>query len=233
MTTVAFIFARGGSSMQKKNLRSLAGRSLLARAIEVGTAVKAIDSIIVSTDDEEIATEARAAGADVPFRRPAALATATAPEWAAWRHAIGWFSERYGADALRRFVSLPTTAPLRTAVDVEKCLATFDEGKWDAVVTVRPAERNPYFNLIVLDKAGRARLMNEPAGAVHRRQEAPEIYDMTTVAYVASPDFVLRADSLFAGRIGAVLIPKQRAVDVDDEWDLLTAEAYLRHSQGH
>jgi CMP-N-acetylneuraminic acid synthetase len=217
--------------MRDKNLRLLSGRSLLARSIDVAKSVRGIDRVIVSTDSDKIADAAISAGAEVPFRRPVELATDIAPEWLAWRHAIDWVRQHNGAQAITRFVSLPTTAPLRNVNDVAACLAAYDEGNWDAVVTVRPAERNPYFNMISLESDGHAQLVIRPNTTVATRQTAPQLYDMTTVAYVVHPDFVLRKGSLFEGRVKAVVVPKQRAVDIDDEWDLVTAEAYLRQSK--
>lgn len=227
MTTIAFIFARGGSSMAGKNLRLLLGRSLLARAVSVAKATRGIDRVLISTDDDAIAAAGLECGAEVPFRRPAELATDTAPEWMAWRHAIHWIRENEGPAALRRLVSVPTTAPLRIVADVESCLAAYDRGGCDAVLTVRPAERNPYFNMVRLAADGRAELVANADMPTAGRQGAPDVYDVTTVAYVASPDYVLESNGLFGGRVRAVIVPKERAVDIDDEWDLLTAEAYL------
>jgi len=224
--TVAFIFARGGSSFRGKNLRLLHGRSLLARAINICKAVKTIDRVIVSTDDEDIAEAARAEGAEVPFRRPAELASATAPEWLAWRHAVSWIRENEGPQALRRFIAVPATSPLRARSDIEACLTAYDGGGWDLVLTVRPAERNPYFNMVELESDGRARFVLNPDKPITHRQSAPAMYDIAGVAYVTSPDFILEANGLFDGRTGVVIVPKERAVDIDDEWDLVTAEAF-------
>lgn len=83
------IFARGGSKgVPRKNVRMLAGKPLIAYAIEAARQCPLIDRVIVSTDDAEIADTASAYGADVPFMRPAQLATDTAAEWLAWQHAI-------------------------------------------------------------------------------------------------------------------------------------------------
>ena len=227
--TIAFIFARGGSSMAGKNLRPLLGRSLLARAVSTAKAVGRIDRVVVSTDDAAIAQAAQDAGAEVPFRRPAELATDDAPEWLAWRHAIQW--ARSGGANFTRFVSVPTTAPLREPGDIARCLDAFETRLWDVVLTVRPAERSPYFNMVRLDSAGAAHLATKPDRPIAGRQGAPVLYDVTTVAYVAAPEFVMRADAIFAGRVGAVIVPKERAIDIDDEWDLAAAEAYLRRME--
>jgi len=219
---VAFIFARGGSKgVPGKNLRRLSGKSLLAHAIEAARAAAAVERIVVSTDDEDIAAAARQCGAEVPFLRPSELATDDAPEWLAWRHALGEIGD------VGLFVSVPTTAPLRAAVDIDACVARFREGDCDAVFAVTPAAHNPYFNMVTIDDDGLARLAISPDTEVRRRQSAPPVFDITTVCYVVSPSFIESADGLFDGRIGVVEVPPERAVDIDTELDLKIAEALI------
>jgi CMP-N-acetylneuraminic acid synthetase len=225
MRATAFVFARGGSvGLPGKNLRLLGGKPLIAHAIEVGRDSPRISEVIVSTDDPEIARVARLHGAQVPWLRPSDLASNTAREWDAWRHAI---RSTYRPDKIADsevFVSLPATAPLRTAEDVEACLDRYLEGDVDVVVSVRESDRNPYYNMVTVDADGRARLVVSRDGPIDRRQDAPAVFDLTTVAYVASPSFVLCNDGLFEGRVGVVEIPKERAVDIDDEIDFAVAE---------
>ncbi|SBW09741.1 CMP-N-acetylneuraminic acid synthetase [uncultured Alphaproteobacteria bacterium] len=219
---VAFIFARGGSKgLPGKNLRLLAGKPLLTHAIDVAKAVPGIARVVVSTDDPMIAEAARGAGAEVPFLRPAGLATDTAPEWLAWQHAIRALREE--GDPVEVFLSLPTTAPLRRPVDVACCIDTLASGDADIVITVREAERNPYFNMVRRETDGSVRLAVE--GVYHRRQDAPPIFDITTVAYAARADFILSANRIFDGRVRAIVIPRERALDIDDAFDLAVAEA--------
>ena len=125
------------------------------------------------------------------------------------------------------FVCVPPTSPLRSVEDVDACIQTLVESDADLVITVRPAERSPYFNMVTLDNAGYARLVVPPDGPVHRRQDAPPVYDMTTVAYAARPQFVLQAGSMFEGRLKAVLVPAERALDIDTELDFQFAEFLL------
>ncbi|MHA1597316.1 MAG: acylneuraminate cytidylyltransferase family protein [Alphaproteobacteria bacterium] len=222
--TVAFIFARGGSKgLPGKNLRPLGAKPLLAHAIDAARAAESIDRIIVSTDDEEIAAAARQYGAEVPFLRPPELATDDAPEWLAWRHALGEMKAE--AENVGLFVSVPTTSPLRAPADIDACVARFREGDCDAVFAVTPAAHNPYFNMVTLDDDGLAHLAIQPDGEVKRRQAAPPVFDITTVCYVVSPSFIERADGLFDGRIGVVEVPGERAVDIDTELDFKIAEA--------
>lgn len=223
MKVYAFIFARGNSKgLSGKNIRPLGGHPLLAHSIMVAQQVAGISKIFVSTDSDEIAAVAEAYQAIV-IRRPDELATDTAPEWLAWRHAINHL--RAQGHVFDVFVSLPATSPLRSVEDVELCMASLDSNT-DVVVTVTPASRSPYFNMVVRDDQGTSTLVCSGNG-VHRRQDAPAIYDMTTVAYVTNPEFILNNERIFSGRVRSVVVPRERAVDIDDIYDFKMAEFFL------
>lgn len=227
MRVTAFIFARGGSKgLPGKNIRPFGGKPLIAWSIEQALSVSRVDRVIVSTDSEEIAAVARHHGALTPFLRPAELAGDNSPEWLAWRHALGFLqaSESAMPDAM---LSVPATAPLRTPGDLERCLDEFEKGDADAVITVSEAHRNPYFNMVKERPDKTVELVIPPPGAVSRRQDAPSVYDMATVAYVLNPGFVFSHDSIFQGRVRAVQIPARRAIDIDTLLDFQIAECLL------
>jgi CMP-N-acetylneuraminic acid synthetase len=226
---VGIIFARGGSKgVRHKNIRLLAGKPLLAYSIEVARKVDAIERVVVSTDDPEVATVARDWGAEVPFMRPAELARDDSPEWLSWQHAIRTLETPPGGRAVDVMVSIPTTSPLRAPADVQRCLDTLLEGDADAVVTISPAAKNPYFNMVVLENGLVRRAI---AGeAAYRRQDAPAVFDLTTVAYAVRGEFVLRSKGLFDGKLRAVVVPRERALDIDSELDVEFAEFMLARS---
>lgn len=225
LRTVCFIFARGGSKgLPGKNIKLLAGKPLIALSIAIARACPRIETVIVSTDDAAIADTAREWGAEVPFMRPAELATDTAPEWLAWRHAIDWFER--GRGAFDVFLSLPPTSPFRAVPDVDACIdALATDPQADAVITVREAERSPYFNMVSLDPQGYAGLVIPPDGGISRRQDAPKVFDITTVAYAVRPQFVQRAGRLFDGVVRTVRVPAERALDIDTPYDFELAQA--------
>ncbi|MEQ8182889.1 acylneuraminate cytidylyltransferase family protein [Marinobacter salarius] len=229
MTNItAFIFARGGSKgLPGKNVRPFVGKPLIGWAIEQALGVPEIKRVIVSTDSQEIAEIARGFGADVPFLRPSELASDTSSEVDAWRHALAYLqdTEKCLPDV---FVSVPTTAPLRLPEDIERCLRIYTNEKADVVLTVSPAHRNPWFNMVSIQTDGKARLINNLDGYVTRRQDAPEAFDITTVAYVASPDFILSGRSLFSGCVRAAKVPVERAIDIDTLHDFEIAEFLMR-----
>jgi CMP-N-acetylneuraminic acid synthetase len=224
----AYIFARGGSKgLPGKNIRMFCGKPLIGWAIEHARKVPRIQRVIVSTDCQQIADVSMNFGALVPFLRPIELAGDDSPEWLAWRHALDHMRGLDGKypDAM---VSVPTTSPLRSPEDLENCLNEFDKGGADAVITMTEANRNPFFNMVKRDLDGFVGLILPPNGRVSRRQDAPECYDMATVAYVLDPHFVMSCGSLFEGRMRGVLVPKNRAIDIDSQLDFQIAEILMK-----
>lgn len=224
MHVTGFIFARAGSKgVPGKNIRIFAGKPLIAWSIEHAQKVKRIKRIIVSTDSDEIAEIAKEYGAEVPFKRPSHLAQDNTPEWLAWRHALDFLQTEEGKMP-ETMVSIPTTSPLRQPIDIENCLNEYEKGDADAVITVTTAHRNPYFNMVEARHDGTVGLAIASGVKVSRRQDAPKIYDVTTVAYVASSSFVMTSMGIFEGRVRAVTVPVERALDIDTELDFQIAE---------
>ena len=227
MRAFGFVFARGGSKgVPGKNIRDLAGKPLLAHALLVASQVTEIERVFVSTDTSDIAAVAERFGA-TSILRPAELAQDDSPEWLAWRHAINWVKTEVGN--FECFVSLPATAPLRTAEDVTECLSTLDQDT-DVVLTMTPAQRSPWFNMVKADPSGRLSLLVE-GGNIDRRQDAPVGYDLTTVAYVSRPEFILEKDRIWDGRVRGVVVPQERAIDIDTELDFTIADFLMRKRQ--
>lgn len=232
MTTVAFIFARGGSKgLPGKNIRPLGGKPLIAWSIEHALEIDRIDRVLVSTDSLEIASISRQYGAEVPFIRPAYLAMDESPEWLAWRHGLEYLKEDMGSMP-EIMVSVPATAPLRLAIDLNRCIDEYEKGSTDVVITVTDAQRNPYFNMVKEKPDGTYGLVNASPLTVERRQDAPIVYDMATVCYVVNSEFVMSHDSIFEGRVGAVQVPIERAIDIDTLLDFQIAEVLLSNRGG-
>ncbi len=211
MSTIATICARGGSTgLPGKNLRPLFGKPLIAHTIEHALRCPGIDRVFVSTDDDAIADAARAAGAEVPFRRPAELATATAPKLPVIRHLVTSV-EAMGVQ-VDRIVDLDPTSPLRSVADVLACLALLD-AHTDVVITGYPADKNPYFNMVELTADGLAGLCKSLPGGVFARQQAPAVYSMNASVYVWWRRTI--DQNLWDGRARLHVMPRERSIDVD------------------
>lgn len=228
MKIVAFIFARGGSKgIPNKNLHLFGGKPLIAWSIEQALAIKEIDRLIVSTDSEDIKKVALEYGAEVPFLRPKELSQDNSPEWLAWQHALKYLIEdlNYNPDIM---VSIPTTSPLRSTKDIIRCIDLYHKGGSDIVVTISETDRSPYFNMVHIDDDKAIRLVNPPLKTIFNRQNAPEVFNITTVCYVTSPDFILNNNSLFDGKVRAIKVPFERSIDIDNIFDLKFAESILK-----
>lgn len=231
MNVVAFIFARGGSKgLPNKNIRLLAGKPLIAWSIEQAFAVDRIARVIVSTDSMEIASIAKHYGAEVPFIRPAELSGDNSPEWLAWQHALNFLYESEGSFP-GVMISVPPTAPLRLPLDIESCLDEYEKGDADIIITVTDAHRSPYFNMVKDNLDGSVALVNPPLKNITRRQDAPPVFDMTTVCYVVRPEFVMSNNAIFEGRVKAIHVPIERAIDIDTLFDFKIAECLLNFNE--
>ena len=217
MKTYAFIFARGGSKgIHRKNLLEINGISLVEHSIRLAKKVKSIDKVFISTEDSEIASVSVNAGAEL-IHRPSHLAKDDSPEWLSWQHAINHVIANHGE--FQRFISLPATSPLRDLTDIEKCLDKLSTEN-DIVISITPSKRNPFFNIVRMNKNNVVELVSqEEQQSITRRQDTPETFDITTVAYVAKPEFILKSNQIWDGIVSGVIIPYERAIDIDEQID--------------
>jgi N-acylneuraminate cytidylyltransferase len=228
MTSYAFIFARGGSkSIPGKNIKPLQGKPLIQYSIEVALQTSGINNVFVSTDDADIAKVSRSNGAIV-IDRPIELAQDDSPEWQAWKHAISWVREQYGD--FEEFISLPATSPLRSVKDVESAILQRSNIGADICIAITPASRSPYFNMVKQLGNNLIELVNKRTNSISRRQDAPEVFDITTVVYVANVEFIMSHDNIFDGVVTSVVVPRHRAVDIDDMYDFNFAESILNNT---
>jgi N-acylneuraminate cytidylyltransferase len=223
MNAICFIFARGGSKgLPNKNIRFFCGKPLIAWSIECALSIPEIREVIVSTDSEEIAEVSRSFGAKTPFIRPHYLGTDQSPEWLSWQHAINFIKDERG-ELPDLMISTPATSPLRLPIDIKNLICEYKKG-CDAVVSITEADRNPYFNLVKYVDQDYINLWAVGEKCITRRQDAPKIFDITTVAYAVRPSYVIENSSLFNGRIRANYVPKERAIDIDTIFDFEIAE---------
>ena len=224
---IATVCARGGSKgLPGKNLRPLAGKPLIVHTIEHALACRRIEGVFVSTDDERIAEVAQRAGAQVPYLRPAELATDEAPKLPAIEHLVAHLEG--GGMKVETVVDLQPTSPLREPGDIDAALGLLDDA--DLVVSVTEPSHNPYYTLAEADADGSLQL-SKPARFA-RRQDAPAVWGLNGSIYVwrraALPKAI--ADGFWSVRARPYPMPRRRSVDIDDLEDFELAQWYLRRS---
>jgi N-acylneuraminate cytidylyltransferase len=219
--------ARGGSkSVPGKNVKPLLGKPLLAWSIEVARQVSEIDRIIVSTDDLQIASVGESFGAEV-YARPDQLATDEALIIDALKDLLRRLELE--GEKLEWVVLLEPTCPLRTAEDVLCCLQLVAQGNYDSVATFKDADLNPHRAWRLTD--GSPEVFIPGAVPWLPRQKLPKAYQLNGAVYVFRASLLAdEAKSLLVGKLGAVVMPRERSQDIDDQLDFLIVEAILKGS---
>ena len=225
---VAGIFARGGSKgVPNKNLRIVAGKSLLQRAVEHALSIKDVTDVYCSTDSSQIADEALKHGALVPWLRPSELAQDTSKEWDSWCHLVKWLNTKEIYPSY--LVTVPTVSPLRSSEDLNACVDLALSSKADVVMAVSEANRNPWFNIVTINQETKqVRLVNEPKTKIYNRQAAPVVYDVSTVTFVIKCEFLLKSSSIYDGETRALVLPRSHCIDIDTEDDIEYADYLLK-----
>ena len=249
-TILAMIPARGGSKgIKDKNITPLAGKPLITYTIEAALKSRYIDRVVVSTDSEKIAKVARNAGADVPFLRPAELASDTAKSIDAVLHCI----QVCQGDI---FLLLQPTSPLRTAEDIDAAIETFIAHGEKGLCSVNEIGDHPILTRTMDGERNLQPLLHyETAGdkgdgsechlgvqvtfgtvpfvtnSTVRRQDMPAFYHVNGAIYINRIDEINRDTSFNDNPVGYVM-PRQRSVDIDTAEDLKLAEVFLNESKG-
>lgn len=232
MKVLGIITARGGSKgIPGKNLKLLAGKPLLAYTVEAARSSRALDRVILSTEDEAIAAAGRELGCEVPFTRPAALSQDDTPHLPVIQHAAAWMRDEagYAADAV---MVLQPTSPLRTRDDINAAVALLESTGADSVLSVSevPAHSHP-MRMLRLDADGRAVLFvtGEPVRRrINRRQDLPDAWVMNGAIYACRTHLLFAAEpSLYGDHVVAYRMPAERSISIDDPDDWTAAERAL------
>jgi N-acylneuraminate cytidylyltransferase len=224
---IAVVPARGGSkSIPGKNIKPLLGKPLLAWSIDVARQVSEIDRIIVSTDDSQIASVGEAFGAEI-YARPAHLATDEALVIDALKDLLRRLESE--GDAPEWLILLEPTCPLRSADDVRKCLELVSGGQFDSVATFKDADLNPHRAWRLVD--GIPEVFIPGAVPWLPRQRLPKAWQLNGAVYIFRASLLAEeAKSLLVGRLGAVMMPRERSQDIDDHLDFMIVEALKRET---
>ncbi len=215
---LGIVTARGGSKgVPGKNLAPVGGKPLLVWTIEKAKSSAAVERLIVSTEDSVIAEVARAAGADVPFMRPQHLATDDTPHLPVIQHALAQEEARgYWPSYV---VLLQPTSPLIMAGDIAAGVRLAKERGADAVISVTRFHGHPSW-LMRVDANGRLAPWNGNAGMAERRQMGSAAFVPNGALYVMTADVIRRGESWYGPSTFAYEMPPERALDIDDAWDL-------------
>lgn len=230
MKIVGLIPARGGSKgIPGKNLRLLAGKPLIQWTVESAVEAGALDRLILSTDDDRIAETARALGVEVPFRRPANLATDDAAMIDVVVHALEELAVRsYHPDAV---AVLQPTSPLRTSRHIRMATEALDG--FDSVCSVVPVPKqlSPHYLMRIGERGYLEHFLKEGASYT-RRQDVPTAYSREGTIYLVRREIPLQVGNLYGSRCLPLLIEPHESLSIDEPQDWREAERRLAQRVG-
>lgn len=227
MKVLGIIPARGGSKgIPRKNLAPLAGRPLLAYTADAALTARRLSRVVLSTEDEEIATVGRSLGLEAPVPRPVELAQDDTPSLGVVQHMV-LALEAQGARFDAICVLQPTT-PLRRAEDIDACVELLISSSADTVLSVLPVppKYNPHW-VYLGDDAGLLRLATGGADPIPRRQELPPAYHREGSIYICRRDVLIERNTFYGPRVIGYAMRPEQTVNIDDPSDLERARTML------
>lgn len=224
MNILGVITARGASKgVPRKNIKILGGKPLIVYTIDVARKSKYITDLIVSTDDDEIATICREVGAVVPFMQPAELAEDTSGHLEVMQYAIGFMEKQKGITYDYAVIFQPTS-PFRTVDDIDKTIEKIikhNAGSAFSMCEIEPGNHPMKAKKMENDNV-LPYCMDEKIGT--HRQDFPLVYKRSGAVYVTKRDLVMKEGILFGDFAVGHIVPIERSVDIDSPLDWVKAE---------
>jgi CMP-N-acetylneuraminic acid synthetase len=226
MKPICFIGARAGSKgVPRKNIRKICGKPLIAYTIESAINSGIFSSVIVSTEDKEIARIAKKYGAEIPFMRPKKLATDKAGMGDVLIHGINeLYSLGFNFDV---FVSRDCTVPFIRNSDISGTIKLLRKKKCDAVYGVYRQHFNPYFNMMEQDTKGFLKFCKKRGERPKSRQESPVVFQLNGLFTYNAKRF-LKFGNPIMERSLPYEIPSETGLMIDTELEFQIAEFMMR-----
>lgn len=220
---------KNSKGLKGKNFRPINGKPLLDWSLDQLLRCEALDFVFVSTDCDLMYRHSIDKGALDIGLRPDSLADDRTAKWDVWKHSTAMIEEQVGKVDL--LVDLDCTSPLRLDEDIIGALDTFHSQKPDMVMSCCHAKKNPYFNLLELDKSGCLHVSKSGGTKIVARQLAPLVLEHAASTYVIDSSYLKRAKSLYEGKVIPFMMPEERCIDIDSELDYEIVE-FLMQKRG-
>lgn len=222
---LGIIPARGGSKgVLRKNVRSMAGKPLIAYTIQAAQGSRFLTDLVVSSDNQEILNVAQRWGCPV-LKRSKALARDKTPMMPVMKHALIEMEKKTGKfyDGI---VLLQPTSPLRTAADIDKAITLFSKSKADGVISVYQVADHHPARMYVIQKKQLKPFAKEPKTKL--RQDLTPVFHRNGAIYIYRSALIRKSKIYSAKKILPYVMPRERSINIDDEIDLELAKLLLK-----
>ena len=228
MKFYCLICARKNSKgLPNKNIKLLHGIPLISHTLRFAKKVKYFENIFVSSDSEKIKKISNFE--KVQFdQRPKYLSGDKTSELKVWKYSLKKFIKENKVKINDNIVILPCTSPLRRKIDVLNMIKKFKSSKLNGLVAVTKSKKNPFFNMIKLSPTNKIVKLMPDNNKVNRRQDAPDVYDITTNCYIFRISYILKTDHIFQNSIEGYEVPYYSTIDIDDKFDFQLAKKLMK-----
>lgn len=221
---LVLIPARGGSKgIPGKNIKELGGKPLIQYTIDAAIKVFDKEDILISTDDKKIKEVVEKTGIEVPFLRPAHLATDSAGTHEVLIHALD-YSKSLGKN-YQKIMVLQPTSPFRTSAHIQEAMKLYNDDL-DMVVSVKETKSNPYY--VLKEENEQGFLINSKVGNFTRRQDCPKVWELNGAIYIINVESLRRAPISEFSKVKKFVMDDRSSIDLDDEIDWNLAESYIK-----
>lgn len=220
---MGLIVARAGSKrVPDKNVRLLDGIPLIDYTLQSAINSPSLNQIFISTDDDRILEIARGHGIPTPYKRPVELADDNSSVIDATQHAIRWLAreQQYRPDAI---MLLQPTSPFRQTQDIEASIRLFESGH-PAVVSVSPAQTHPSLMGHIQDE----QFVTLAQPSEWQMNPIHPLFQINGAIYLVATELLERTATWRPPNAAAYVMPQERAIDIDTEWDFTIAETLLQ-----
>ena len=219
--------ARGGSKrLPRKNIMMLAGKPLIQWTIEAGLKSNAIDRLIVSTNDTEIAEIALTSGADVPFMRPEELASDSSNSYIVLEHAYQTLREH--GENYSYIVMLQPTSPLRTSDHIDAAVKLLEEKHADGVISVSELS-HPVQWCNTLPESMEMSDFIDISIVNSKSQQFEKRYFLNGAIYITSINRMQKENShIYNDSMFAFIMARDDSIDIDNRIDFDMANFFIK-----
>jgi CMP-N-acetylneuraminic acid synthetase len=224
---LAVVPARGGSKgLPGKNIRELNGMPLIGHVARAAGQVPKISEVVLSTDDETIATVGRKLGISVPFLRPSEFATDSASSFDVVLHALQMM-EKLRGQTYDAVLLLQPTCPFTQSSHIDAAIRLMETGGWDFVGSVMEViDDHPAYMLRGELGADFLRAFPEYP-ETGRRQDLPTMYVRSGNIYLSRRSLLVRHRALIGGRSTYIRVMREEAININNAFDWMVAESHV------
>ena len=217
---ICTICARGASKgLKNKNLQKVNNKPLIFHTIDQAKKTGLFDKIVCTSDSSKILSTAKRYGLDLLIKRPRKYATDSSPKIEAIKHAVDFTEKHFGYN-FEYIIDLDVSAPLRSIADINKSLKLIQNKNYPCnLISLTPSKKNPYFNMVEIDKKNKINIVKKLKKKIYSRQSAPKIYDINAGFYIWNRKGLLKLKNVLNKKTIYYITPNKRSIDIDSFLD--------------